>query len=454
MRPKYVKIRQTPAWLWILLAALVLRVGAFLAVAPHPERLLHRDSPGYIRIASNLLAGNGYSQENEPPYPPDAFRTPVYPLFLSAIFHLWGQDLRVVATIQVLFSVLTIGLVYRLGLSLLSRQAAIAGGWLLTLSLGSVVYSLYILTETLFTLLVVISLLCLSLFAERQRKGWLAASGAACGLAILCRPVGVVLPLVWVSYLVWRQRSHMRAMLLSLAITGISTSLVVIPWILRNYQQFGVFTISTVSDYNLYAYNAVALEADLRGLSQEETRQSWNTVWRDHQSNFPDESLAGSLRFLRERSRQLILSHPLRYAYIHMKHDLNALLPSLSELLELLGITRGDEGTLSVLNQEGLVAAIRHYFGERIWLLWVFAPLVLMLGCVYFGALVGGVRLVRQRDWAALLLLVLPVFFLLAIPGPASHPRFRVPAMPMICMLAGVGWAGIALRVKIRREQL
>jgi 4-amino-4-deoxy-L-arabinose transferase-like glycosyltransferase len=335
---------------------------------------------------------------------------------------------------------------------LLTYKEAVTGGWLLVFSLGPLVYSLYILTETLFIFLVVVFLLCLSQYAHGFQTRWLVVCGIACGLAILCRPVGVFLPLIGLIFLVYSYRAHTRRMFLSLAMVGLSTSLIVLPWMIRNYLQFGIFTVSTVSAYNMYFYNAAALEADLKGISQDKARMNMNAALESQLSDSPAAPTREKVQLMRMLSRDAIEAHPWRYAYIHLRNSMNSLLPNLTEMMELLGITQGDKGTLSVLNQDGLVAAIQNYFGRRTWLLWMFTPMILLLVLEYIGALVGGVYLVKHRDWGLLILLVLPVLFLLLIPGPASHPRFRVPAMPMITLLAGLGLTELTCILKSKWE--
>jgi hypothetical protein len=224
----------------------------------------------------------------------------------------------------------------------------------------------------------------------------------------------------------------------------LTASLVVAPWIVRNYRLVGAPTLSTIASYNLLFYNAVSLEADLRGIGQEQMRAEMTERVEDElarRGDVNDEALRAEL--YDEWSRRIILAHPWRYLYVHLKNDLNSLLPSIAEFLELLGVTRGGKGTLSVLNQYGLWAAVRHYFGEQMWLPWLLLPLIALLGLVYVGMLAGLVTLARRRDWFALALLLLPIAYFLLVPGAPSHPRFRVPVMPYICLLAGTGLAAL-----------
>ena len=428
----------------IILVALLLRGIFFVVVSTHPERLFHRDTGSYIRPARNLLTGRGFSQQEAPPFTPDARRTPVYPLLVALLYGVFGQHPLLVAGGQVLLSALTAGLVGLLGARLLPEREACLGGLLLALSLGSIVYSAYILTETLFTALLLGMSYALVVYREKRRKRWLIGAGLLAGMAMLCRPIALFYPLVAAPLAGFAHRGRWREVFrAALLLLGIAV-LLVAPWLLRNYRLTGSLTLSTISSRNLLLFNAVSLEADLRGVGQAQVRAEM--VERLEQElaqrgGADDEAL--QVRLHKEWGRKIVLAHPWRYLYVHLKNDLNSLLPNVTEFLELLGVTQGGKGTLSVLNQYGLRAAVRHYFGGQVWLLALLLPLVGLLGVTYLGALVGLIILVQRRAGFSLVLLLLPIAYFLLIPGAPSNPRFRVPVMPYVCLLAGTGLVAV-----------
>jgi hypothetical protein len=150
--------------------------------------------------------------------------------------------------------------------------------------------------------------------------------------------------------------------------------------------------------------------------------------------------------------RRIILAHPLRYLYIHLKDDLNGLLPDVTGPTEILGLTTGGKGTLSILNHAGILAAIRNYYGSDLGILWISLPIVLLLGLVYLLDLCGLVGLGLQRSWLAAFTLLAPTIYYLLIPGAASLPRFRVPVMPYLCLLSAFG-VELLLQLVSRRMQ-
>ena len=53
-----------------------------------PERI--DDAHSYDIMGLNILQGNGFSGDENPPYKPTIRRTPVYPIFLAGIYAIFG----------------------------------------------------------------------------------------------------------------------------------------------------------------------------------------------------------------------------------------------------------------------------------------------------------------------------------------------------------------------------
>ncbi len=417
----------------IVLLAFLLRAALLLVASGHIDRAISPDSPTYINPAIRLISGGGYPADG-------ALRTPVYPLFIAFIYWIGGQNPFFIVLAQVFVGTLTVLLAYILGIQILSRTTALLGAFLLAISVESITGGFYLLTETLFTFIFLAGMIAWIKGYKRQNKLWLVVAAILMGLSVLCRPVAVYFPLLLALGLLLKKGAHFisRASHAGLFL-GIFLILLV-PWMVRNYYVVGFPTLSTISNYNMLYYEAASLEANLRNVSETQVREEYQDKvsqvltergWADTEGN--------RARVESQLARQIILAHPLRFLYVHLKADLNGLLPDVTGVTEILGTTVGGKGTLSVLNQYGLLAAIRNYFGDQTWLLGLLMPVVVLLALVYFFALTGAVAILRRHNWLTLSILVIPVLYYLALPGPASLPRFRVPVMPYICLLAGAG---------------
>jgi 4-amino-4-deoxy-L-arabinose transferase-like glycosyltransferase len=419
------------ALIWILVLAFALRLTMLLPATAHPERALPPDSATYLAYARAMLHGQGWEY-------PSAMRTPGYPAFLALGSLLFGQTVAGLVAVQILVGVFSVLLTYLLGRALLDEATGLLAALLLALSAESITHSLYLLSETLFTCLFLAAIY--ALWRSRHETGWIwpAASGLLLGASILTRPLAGYFPLLAFPLLFW-ERSPIRLRLRKAAAFLAASLLLVLPWLIRNASIVGAPTLSTISgDYLLY-YNAASLEADRSGRSESQVREDL----RDRVQQVLDEgglpaTEVNQARVEADLAWQIILADPVRYAGIHLRDDLNSLLPD-TDPLEIWGLTIGERGTLEVLKQEGLGAAIRHYFAGRLWTLWLLVPTIALLCLTYLGWAAGSLRLLFQRRIYPLLLLSLPIAYGLLLPGSPSNPRFRVPVMPYVCVLAALG---------------
>ncbi|HLW73999.1 MAG TPA: glycosyltransferase family 39 protein [Gammaproteobacteria bacterium] len=237
--------------LLILAVTVVVFFGAYLrlgavrhTVVNHPYR---SDAAEYYRTAYNLNHFGVFSRTievvdgKESPPTPDAYRTPVYPLFLTLFVHEPPNDQTfvTVAFWQALMGVATVLLVFLLTSRITGPMTGLLAAALVAMSPHLVNASLYMLTETLFTLLLVLSVLVFSLHTRGPR--WylpaLFASGVLMGVTALTRPVLEFFPLA--IFLLLALSYPRRQALKGAAVLLLGFALVWTPWIARNYISLG-----------------------------------------------------------------------------------------------------------------------------------------------------------------------------------------------------------------------
>ena len=221
---------------------------------PDPGWFDTPDSVEYDRLARNLLAHGVFSSEDAPPWRPDAFRTPGYPVLMAVVYGLAGHVPAAAVALQLVLGSVTAGLVGVLGLRLgLSPRAASLAALAVAVDPVSVLLANQLLTETLFTLLLAAGLAGLARYWERGGIGWLGASGLALGLATLTRPLLLfVLPLLTPLFAVADRRTPWRAWLTRGVPFVLLPLLLITAWAARNYREAGVFTPSAVGTGMLF----------------------------------------------------------------------------------------------------------------------------------------------------------------------------------------------------------
>ncbi|MEK7068310.1 MAG: glycosyltransferase family 39 protein, partial [Patescibacteria group bacterium] len=239
----------------ISLLASVLACATIAAVATSQGKdsaVLTGDAKGYVLLARNLIEQGVLSFSLSEPYVPDSFRAPGYPLFLAGLFVVL-QDWLLVALVQAALASVAAVLLYLL-LRPYHERAAWWGSLVFALEPVRLVTASTLLSDSLFVVLFLSSLLLLSRCITEQSWRAAALAGAVLGLAILVRPIAQFLPLFFAGYLFWKLGTR-RAAKLS-AILVFACAVVLGPWAVRNHALFDSWNISSVGPYNLAAYNA------------------------------------------------------------------------------------------------------------------------------------------------------------------------------------------------------
>jgi 4-amino-4-deoxy-L-arabinose transferase-like glycosyltransferase len=208
-------------------------------------------SPEYMNLAHNLSLGI-FSQSPHPPFVPDTFRTPGYPVFLNVLFRL--GDVQWVALVQILLASATVVLTYLLAKRISGRiEVGVLAAVLLMMSITNFVYAMTLDAETLLTFILVSAVYLYMYIEDREPKVLsYALLGLLLGIGILVKPVLVFVPaLLGLCTLITRNPSRR---VLPVVVMGLTVLLVTVPWLARNAQIADVWGISTVSSYNFYQF--------------------------------------------------------------------------------------------------------------------------------------------------------------------------------------------------------
>ena len=254
---------------WIVFLGLLIVAGIFrVAVAHHWPNDAPDDSKTYARIARNLLEQHSFSDAEAPPYEPTLIRLPGYPLFLAAIYKVFGHaNNGAVRIAQALIDTATCGLIALLAFYWepdpdRKRAAAIAALALAAVCPFTAIYSATVLTEVPTMFLAVAMCVAATVGFRRnfttedteesksnrnlkQALLWWLVAGLLGGAAVLIRPdsglfvaaIGLTLAITGAI----RFRHHLRKTFAAGAIFSIAFVLVLTPWTIRNARVFHRF---------------------------------------------------------------------------------------------------------------------------------------------------------------------------------------------------------------------
>lgn len=411
---------------WVLGA--VVATGAVVRVlwalkAQPPGEL--RDPTFYLVLADHVAAGDGYRYGYEANQGITAYYPPGYPVALGALTWLVRGALPGTASafdvaiwFNVALSVATIGLVFVLGRRLAGVRAGLAAAAVWALWPNLIFHSGIVLTETLFLFLLVLTLVVLlgnPRSAAAPGRARLVTAGVLFGLTLLVRPVSIVVAPVLL--LLW-WGAGARAALSRLALLGVATVAVLVPWSVRSTLAMDEPVLMSLNfgdnlclghnpgasggfgELGVYCYDG----DDLRRPEYETRRQS--------------ENISRALTYIRENPGTTLRRTPSKLR-ITLQDDYDGL-----EVAEDFGagpiMSSGARSTLEL-------AANAFY--------------LLVAG----AAVAGGVVLVRRPDPArrGLFLVVAGVVQLAAPLVTFGDARFKMPLYPTLAVCAGVAVAAL-----------
>lgn len=230
--------RHLPGLGLILLAGFVLRLLWILSVHPEPNPSGLDDTVWYRGAAHFIARGEGYLN----PYvgTPTAGWPPGYPFFLGAVFKASGEGIWQTYAANIVLALLTITVVYGIGLKLFDRRTALVGAAAAAVWPGQIYFTSLTLSEPLFTFLFALGVLLLVLApdAGAWRGALLVAFGLVTGAAVLTR--GQALVLLPVALAVWglagyRWKPAIAWTMLAAVVAGVCLA----PWVARNQRELG-----------------------------------------------------------------------------------------------------------------------------------------------------------------------------------------------------------------------
>jgi 4-amino-4-deoxy-L-arabinose transferase-like glycosyltransferase len=307
--------------LFIVLVALILRlavigIGHTYRITPRRDHFQFGWEMG--RLARSIASGQGFSSPTDLPTGPSAWAPPVYPYILAGVFKLFGiytqASAWVILTFNSVFAALTCLTLYHIAQRLYGISVARATAWAWAVFPYFLYWPTRVVWETsLTTFLLSVALLQTLRMAGHQppHRAWI-VFGALWGLIILTNTAMVSLMLcclVWLWFhMPGGSRRYQGVLLCALAAT-----LVVSPWLERNYHEFGRF---------LFVRDNLPLEMYESNNAQSEGL--WTRA--EHPGNDPDAMRRfqelGEMNFMDEKKsevRQFIRDNPGTFLWFTIK---------------------------------------------------------------------------------------------------------------------------------------
>lgn len=434
----------------IFLSALAIRVVNLLALSGDLDNFFYEDAhlywpgAGYLAATGRFDAPVGLAENSGAP---GSERVPIYLFFLAFIRLLFGDAPFAAVAANVLVDAGTCVLIAVLG-GMVSHRVGVLAGILAAIWPNLIVNSASLLSDTLFLLIFTAMLLVAAHYlreATPRRAGW---TGLLCGLSIMTRTVTQFLPLALIvaaPAIVLYQRKGARAALLAALLVALGTTLPVAPWLTRNVALFGAWELTTQKGSHLTNWVLPMIRQAKDGTPHETAAREIEGRFFDRlraqgiepQTLPPFErSKAFAILAIEELSAQpasAIAKAWLKGAAVNLVAPAITLDPR---------VRRAREGSFYNDPSPGLIGRMQAYLATstpavRPWIIGALVLSTASLGLQVYGF----ARLARRLPWAATFAALL-ILYVLLVTGPIVSPKYRLPAEPVLIVLAALGVDG------------
>lgn len=417
------------------------------------------DSATYADLVQNLFQHGSFSLSGPVPPVPESFRLPGYPFFLYP-FEFLPFPLILATIVQIALASGSVVLLYRLGKRFLSEKTGFIAALLLCIEPMSVFMSVLIMSDTVFVFAMLLGIYTLfrRTFTLRQALSTGLLAGILFGYAVLVRVIAQYLAvclLAGYALVFHKELRPFSATLLKLGAFAVGVILVITPWSIRNYKQFGTPTLSSTQYINFTQYNLVYFYA----YQHHATPEAVHHLFSDPVP-FPADSpwfnsLINEPVFLKEM-RDTLRGNIIPYAEFHLVKTVPFFVTdSFRDINRVTGLLPQD--TRSV-NFSDLLAKkefgnIFNYFmtpDPNMWMLVVGALMWIAISLLWLGGLLYAVVKRTPKVWFILFASGVILYFAV-LSSPVIQPRYRMPATPFMLLLAAESALGILAYCRSKR---
>jgi len=313
--------------LLLFVIAFLLR-ACYVAIAAGTAAQPSSDSLEYDTVAWNLANGAGFSLDGASGPYATAFVPPVVPWITSLLYRTGGHHFFAALLLQAAIGALVPLLVLALGSATFGGNVARVAAWLAAFHPLLVFFSGYLLTETTFTTMLLLSLVASSAWLKTPRPARALGVGLLWGVTALTRPTALGLPILVAGWawgplgLTVSARDRVR----QIVMLGLGVLLVVSPWTMRNAATLRAFVPVTTGAGRAFldsnnpviwndpatrggansTYHLEPWASEFRGKSEPEVdalaRRDALRFLREHVAEWPAMALAKLARFWRVTS--------------------------------------------------------------------------------------------------------------------------------------------------------
>lgn len=390
------------------------------------------DAIGYHQLALSILSEKSFVDF-------DSFRTPGYPVFVALIYGISSCSVWFVLIIQILLSLISVVLVYKIATVFFPHQIGLLSAFLFAIDTTQAFWSVALYTDTLFVFLFLISVyyLCISIKENDLLSNCLSAFFL--GIATLVRPISFLFPFIAIVVLVLLSNLKLKIRIIHVLLFSVIFLVSISPWLIHNYSKYGEAKLSSISGFNLLLYNAAYTEVYKTGKPIEEVRNDFNILASKQGMDTTNIHTFKSSQIYSNIAKQYLKNNFLLYCKRHFMGIINMYAGLGTQKITSTFHFKSISPNVDPFASPGIFARIIEFFQSRSKaVLFIAFGLGLYLFINYLFSMYGIFLLIKKKE-KLLVLFILIILYFSALTGVVGYDRYRMPIMPFINILCAVG---------------
>lgn len=242
-------------FLIVLFIALVIKFSlfAYAEIYAPQEKFKDYDTKTYLEPAESIAKDMIFATKNENgTFGYNLHRTPGYPFFIAVLHGFLRIPYTGIILVQIFLAILAALITYKTAM-LIDRRLAYLSALIVLFDPPITIFSLTLLTETLFLFLISIFMFLFILYLKKGGIKFILLSGLFLSLATYVRPVSYLLGIAMTLFIIYfsLRTKNKKRLVHALLFIAVVYSLIGI-WQLRNYRVNRSNTFSSVTDYAKY----------------------------------------------------------------------------------------------------------------------------------------------------------------------------------------------------------
>jgi 4-amino-4-deoxy-L-arabinose transferase-like glycosyltransferase len=438
----------------LAIICLSLRLSFFVAVKPwvpavRDSVIVTGDAAGYHNLARSIIDHHRFSSEANGT--PNAIRTPLYPLFISLFYFLFGPLPWIVLLAQTVLDSMTCLLLYATLKLVSGPKVAFYSALFYAIDPFLILFSVSLMSDILFVFLCVVAFCFITKFLREVTatggEKEVVFAALFLGLACLVRPIVIYLPVIIALFFMLSIRRQKKRIVLLSAIFLSVFYMTIFPWCMRNYSVFHSFSLSSSEAYNLLCLNVTPMEMERRKSPNFDRVQDSLLLEADNLIRQEGLNSAALNEFQKSTYyRRLAISYIKQRPFTFIKHYSLGMVRSVTNL-ETSGYAdwlrlRDKQNAIEMRAYTNIFDLIRDFFrtkntGEILIGLSIGFFQVLS----YLSLLIGLFLSFRKENRRMYVFLIVIASYFILVTGAGGLARFRLPAIPFYLCFVGAGFA-------------